>query len=124
MSSETTPTGIFGIDRGRNDSGAHFEPARTFSIERNGKRMGNKGEFIPPTSPGIDWQKEFAGRDRARAEAARVDDAARARAAEFRQDSDPIAQLVKRCHAVEERCAAMEQRVTELERGRVTQHAK
>lgn len=69
-----------------------------------------------PQRPGarIDWAGMEAARAEARAEQARVEELARQGANGFYGDADPIAQLVKRCHAIEERQGRIETRLEEL----------
>lgn len=71
--------------------------------------------FKPRTAVQVDWEAERLRSDVARAEQARVDREAREAAARFRGPVDPLAALVERVAAFEqktnERLDALEQRV-------------
>lgn len=76
----------------------------------------NRGPYAPQRQgAGIDWAAEQAASNRMRAEIARVDDAARQAAAEFKADENPLNQLVKRCHAIDLVQEAFDKRLGRLE---------
>jgi hypothetical protein len=73
----------------------------------------NRSVYAPRREPvQVDWTKQLEESDRARAEEARVQQAALDNAAEFHHPTDPLMQLVERLYALEQRVEALESKGT------------
>jgi hypothetical protein len=68
----------------------------------------NRSVYAPRREPAqVDWQKQLQESDRARAEEARVQQAALDAAAEFHSPKDPLMQLIERVFALEQSVAEL-----------------
>ena len=78
--------------------------------------LRRRGPYAPARQqPAVDWAALERARDAVVAEQARVEEEARRAAQEFKGETDPVFQLVKRCHAIDLRQDAFEKRLEGLE---------